>query len=145
MMKTIKKEVRQSSSIHQKIREGGFVKYKTPALEGFKNNRVYAIMKKIQPKYQNVKRFFKSMLEKPRLWFSFVDWKGTLSPVLIWIAEAFIEGVIANWSTHKLIGLDFGIGMIFAHGFLIKQFLGLYKIIKQNGRPKTILKKNERK
>ena len=142
MMKRIKKEVRQNSSIQQKIRAAAFVPYKTRIVESFKNSGNLTIWKKLKPKFNNLWRFFNSMLGKPKLWASFIEWKELRGIVALWFTEAFIEGVIANWWTHKIFGLDFSIGMIIAHGFLIKQGLGIHQRIKQNGPTTTILKAN---
>ena len=137
-MKSIKKEAKLNSLIHEEIRKNGFVHYKSSPLESFKSSGVYRIVNKIQPKLQDFKRLFKSMIEKPRLWASFVDWKEAAGALSVWLINAFIEGVVANWWTHKNFGLEFGWGMIIAHGFLINQGLDLYRRLKKDGGHKTI-------
>ena len=142
MMKDIKKETKQSSLVNERIRNSGFVSYKTSALESFKNSKAYDILKKINPKLHNLKRFTKSIMTKPRLWVSFIEWKNVRRDLPIWFCEVLIEGVIANWWTHKIFGLEFGLGMIIAHGVLIKQGLNLIWRIKKDGQPSTIPTKN---
>ena len=142
MMKDIKKETRQSSLVNEMIRNSGFVPYKISALESFKNSKAYNILKKINPKLHNLKRFIKSIMTKPRLWMSFIEWKNIKRDLPIWFCEVLIEGVVANWWTHKIFGLEFGLGMIIAHGALIKQGLNLIWRIKKDGQPSTIPTKN---
>ena len=142
MMKDIKKEVRQSSLIHDKIRNSGFVPYGSNIVESFKNHRIYSLTEKIKPKLQNFKRSFNSITEKPRLWFSFIDGKEVKKDLLPWFFEVIIEGIVANWWTHKIFGLDFGVGMIIAHGFLIKQGLDIYQRLMKHGNYTKISKKN---
>ena len=142
-MKDIKKEVKQSSLINEKIRASGFVPYKSNIVESFKNNRIHNTIRKISPKLQNLKRSFKSIIEKPRLWAAHFDWKTIRNDSTLWFSEALIEGAIANWWTHKIFGLEFGMGMIIAHGFLIKQGLDLYRRIIKDGSNTKILTKNK--
>ena len=99
-------------------------------------------MKNIQPKFQNLKRLFNSIIKKPRLWASKINWKETSRLLSLWFGEVLIEGFMANWSTHKLFGLEFGVGMIVAHGFLIKQLLDVYRRLRKDGEPTTIIKKS---
>lgn len=143
MMKVIKKEAKQSLLIHEKIRNSGFVPYGNKNLESFKSSRAYGIVKKIKPKLQNIKRLLNSITGKPRLWLDFIDWKRVKIDLLPWTIEVLIEGLIANWWSHKIFGLDFGIGMIIAHGFLIKQALDLHQRIKKDGATKQIPTKNK--
>lgn len=143
-MNHTKKEVKQILSNKDKIRTFGFVHYKSEAVESFKNNGIHNTIRKISPKLQNLKRFFKSMIEKPRLWSNNFDWKTIGNDSSLWFAEVLIEGVIANWWTHKIFELEFGVGMIIAHGFLIKQGLDLFLRLKQNGSSTKLLAKNKR-
>lgn len=141
-MKDTKEEAKLSSSINEKIRNSGFVPYKTSNLESFKNSKVYDIINRIQPKVQDIKRSLKKLIDKPRLWISFIDKKKLFTDLSFWIVEAIIEGIIANWWTHKIFGLEFGFGMIVAHGFLIKQALSLYWRLKKDGQTSAIPTKN---
>lgn len=142
-MKDTKKEARQSSLINEKIRTSGFIPYKNSIVESFKNNGIHSIIKNISPKLQNLKRSFKSIIGKPRLWAEHVDWKQARNDSSLWFLEAVIEGAIANWWTHKILGLEFGVGMIIAHGFLIKQTLDLYRRIIKDGSTTKLLTKNK--
>lgn len=133
MMKNIKKEIKQNSLINNKIRDSGFVSYKPNNVGSFKYNGIYKIINKVKPKLQNIKRVFNSMIGKPRLWVSFIDWVRVKEDLPLWFFEVLIEGFVANWTTHKIFGLEFGIGMIIAHGFFIKQGLDIYWRLKNNG------------
>lgn len=141
MMIMKKRNLKLNLSRKSKTPKNGFVHIDNSNLESFKNKRSYSIIKKIQPRLQNAKRFFKSILEKPRLWTNDIDWKENSKLILQWFVEVLIEGVMANWSSHKLLGLEFGIGMIIAHGFLIKQILDLYRRLKNNGETAKLVEK----
>ena len=142
MMKDINGETKQSSLVNEKIRNSKFMFYEISPLESFKNSKAYNILNKINPKLHNLKRFIKSIMTKPRLWMSFIEWKSIKNDLPIWFCEVLIEGVIANWWTHKIFGLEFGFGMIIAHGALIKQGLNLIWRIKKDGQHSTILTKD---
>jgi hypothetical protein len=143
MMKDIRKEAKQNSLQISKSSSSGFVSYKDENVGSFKSSRVYAIMNKIRPKLQNLKRLLNKFIQKPKLLLEVFDWKKAGSDSFSWFAEAVIEGAIANWWTHKIFGLEFGFGMIVAHGFLIKQMLDLYKRIIKDGSNTKLLTKNK--
>lgn len=142
-MKVTKEEIRRNLSMNKKNRSAKFVLYKTGKLESFKNSKVYSIIRKIQPKFQNLKRWMNAIIGKPRLWASIIDWKQSSKDSSVWFIEAVIEGAMANWWTHKIFGLDFGVGMIIAHGFLIKQGLDIHRRIKKDGQYSKLLTKNK--
>lgn len=132
-MKNINEETKQSSSINNKIRQAGFVNYKNSIVGSFKYNGIHNIINKVKLKLQNLKRLLNSIIGKPRLWLSVIDWKKVFEDLPPWFLEVLIEGSVANWWTYKILGLDFGVGMIVAHGFLIKQSLDYYRRLKNNG------------
>lgn len=120
----------------------GFVQASKSDLESFKSRLIHSSTKKIPSISLDHKRIFNSIMEKPRLWASKIDWGTTTKLFALWIGEVLIEGAMANWSTHKLLGLEFGLGMIIAHGFLIKQTLDLYWRLKKHGGPERLIAKN---
>jgi len=142
MMKNTNEEKKQSSSINNKIRSCGFVPYKTSNLESFKSSKAYAILRKFVPKFYNLKRTMNTIIEKPKLWFSFVRWDLVKEDLFPWIFDVIIEGLILNWATHKLFGIEFSLGMVIAHGALIKEILSIHKRIKKDGQPTKLLTKN---
>jgi len=140
MMNLIKREVKRNLLIMTS--KNGFVPYSSD-LESFKKISYYNIATKVKSEIQNLKRLFNSIVGKPRLLASSIDFGKLKHDFLFWGSEAIIDGVIANWWTHKIIGLEFSIGMIIAHGFLIKQTLDLYQRIKYNGSNNSIFKENK--
>jgi len=124
---------RQDSSIHEKIRKASFVPLEPEETKRFKY--FFDVLKNIRTRDRltSVKRFVNTIIQKPKIWIDKVDWKKTGEDASIWIVEACIEGVVANFVTHQFLGWKFGPGMILAHGFAIKQGLSIIWRIKQNG------------
>lgn len=56
----------------------------------------------------------------------------------IWISEAMIEGLTANFATHFLFGVRFDIPTILAHGIIIKQGIEIYHTLRKNDSNKQI-------
>jgi hypothetical protein len=77
-----------------------------------------------------LKRTINKILQKPRVIDLRIKWKEIFQSSMIWILEALVEGLIANFTTHYLFNVRFNIMMIFAHGFLIKQGLDVIARIK---------------
>ena len=57
---------------------------------------------------------------------------------LIWISEAMVEGLTANFATHFLFGVRFDIPTILAHGIIIKQGIEIYHTLRKNDSNKQI-------
>jgi len=132
-------KIKKSDSINS----NGFVTYRSTKVESFKNKGIHSIGRKLNPKLQNLKRTLNSIIGKPRLWMSNIEIKKSGRESSLWFLEVLIEGAIANWWTHKIFGLEFEVGMIIAHGFLIKQGLDLYTRIKKDGQPTKLLAKTK--
>jgi len=89
------------------------------------------------------KRRINSFKQRPRLWASEVDWEIVWGDSVIWIVEASVEGLTANFATHFLIGLPFTPMTLLAHGIVIKQGLSVYRRMKLYGGDSKIPKKNK--
>lgn len=57
---------------------------------------------------------------------------------LIWLTEAMLEGLTANFATHFLFGVRFDIPTILAHGILIKQGINIYHTLRKNDSNKQV-------
>ena len=143
MMKGIKKEQKQSSSIHQKIRNATFVHTELEESERFKYFQASRLSSKFKEIHISLKRRVNSIVQKPLLWASFVDWKTVREDLIEWSVESLLEGFTANFVTHYLFGWTFNLFTMLAYGFAIKQGLSIHRRLKQDGTVSKIPKKND--
>jgi len=71
-----------------------------------------------------------------------VEWNTVKNDLFEWAVEVLIEGMSANFATHFLLGVDFTIFTIIAHGIVIKQGLSIYWRLKEHGTASKIPKKD---
>ena len=143
MMNLIRKEKKQSSSIHQKIRKAAFVPIESEKTGTFKYLRPHALIRGILKWFAPCKRYFNIVIQKPKLWIAEIDFEKLRNDSFMWLLEVTVEGASANFATHYLFGLPFNPATILAHGIFIKQGLSIYSRIKTNGTSPTIPKKNQ--
>lgn len=70
------------------------------------------------------------------------DFKAAGSATMIWLMNAFIEGIIVNFAVWGLLGWRFNFITIMAWGFAVKQSLDLYWRLKINGTPTKLPEKH---
>ena len=143
MMKSSGKKIRQSLSIHHKIRNAGFVDYDYSSIETFK----YKLRTKLQVDSDKIiialKRFRSIINDKLVLLYNGVIWDRLIYHAFIWLVEAFIEGASINYILYVLFGSDFNIWTIFAYGMLIKQSIDIYWRMKVDGTNTTVSEKDK--
>jgi hypothetical protein len=142
-MKPIKEEIKQSSSIHQKIRNASFVPLESQDTEKFKYNPGLKISKYFNDKLIALKRSCNKIIQKPRLWLQEVDFIAIRNDVSAWFVEALIEGFIINFIVWALMGWKFSILTMIGWGFATKQLLSIYWRLRKDGANSTIPKKNK--
>ncbi len=143
MMTDIKKEIKQSSLIHQKIRTASFVPVESRSTEKFKYNVYLKSSKYINKKLIALKTIFNKIIQKPSLWFQKVDFRAIINDILTWIIEALIEGFVINFIVWALIGWRFNLVTLLAWGFAIKYLLSIYWRFRKDGANSTISYKNK--
>lgn len=143
MMKATRKEIKQNSFIHQKIRNAKFVTTNFGETERFKYNLGFKVNKYINDKFIVLKTTCNKILQKPKIWFQYVDFKAILAGVSIWFSEALIEGFVINFIVWALLGWKFNLITWIAWGFVIKESLSIYWQFRKNGSTTTIPKKDE--
>jgi len=89
------------------------------------------------------KRGINTIIQKPKLWASKVDWKKIKNDTASWIIEALIEGFTANIATHYLLGVKFNPMTILAHGIVIKQGIDIYWRLRKDGPTTKLPQKNK--
>ena len=142
-MKATKKETKQSSLIHQRIRKASFVPLESQDTEKFKYNIRFKISKYINDRFIELKTNFNKIIQKPRLWVQKVDFKTIRNDTSIWIIEALIEGFVINFIVWALVGWRFNLVTMLAWGFAIKQLLSIYWRLRKHGTNSTIPKQDE--
>ena len=60
-----------------------------------------------------------------------VNWGLVASELGVWVIEAAIEGLAANFATSTLIGVPLNVATILAHGIVIKQGISIYQRLKR--------------
>ena len=143
MMRAIKKEIKQSSSIHQRIRNASFVSLESPDTKKFKYNLWFKVSKYINDKFVVLKTNCNKIIQKPQLWTQEVDFKAIRNDLSMWLLEASIEGFVINFIVWVLLGWRFNFITILAWGFAIKQLLSIYERIRKDGSHETIPTKNK--
>jgi len=81
----------------------------------------------------SLKRSVNTIIQKPMLWASEVDWLKVREDTFFWVVGALIEGFTANIATHYLFGIKFSFMMVLAHGILISQGIDIYWRLRQHG------------
>lgn len=142
-MSLIRKETKQSSLIHQRIRKANFVPLESQEIKRFKYLDVFKINKYVKKKLVRLKFPFVKNYQRLKLLIKKIDWKKMMSVLSIWILEAFVEGITANFATHYLFNVNFNLFTIFAHGIIIKQGLSIYWRLKKDGEFNSIPTKNQ--
>ena len=143
MMKAIKKEIKQSSLIHQRIRTASFVPLESHLTKKFKYNHWFRISKYINNRLIAFKRNCNKIIQKPRLWLQEIDFRAIRCDVSTWLIEALIEGFIINFIVWTLMGWKFNLITMLAWGFAIKQLLSIYWRLRKDGSNTTIPKKDK--
>jgi len=89
------------------------------------------------------KRPINSVIQRPRLWADQIDWDIVKKDVAQWSLEVVIEGSIANFATHYLLGVPFTGPIMLAHGIVIVQGLSIYERLGKHGTGAEIPKKDK--
>ncbi len=142
-MTAIKKEIKQSSSIHQRIRNASFVPLESHDTKKFKYNPYLKGIKYINDKFIALKTICNRIIQKLRLWTQEVDFKAIRNDLSMWLFEASIEGFVINFIVWALIGWKFNFITMLAWGFAMKQLLDVYRRLRKDGSTSKIPKKNE--
>ena len=142
-MEATKKETKQNSLIHQKVRNASFVPLESHDIEKFKYNGLFKISKYINSKFLVLKTACNKIIQRLQLWTHKIDFKAMRDDVSIWLIEALIEGFVINFVVWALLGWKFNLLTVFAWGFAIKQLLNIYWRLKKDGAHSTIPKKDK--
>jgi hypothetical protein len=70
------------------------------------------------------------------------DFKAASGATIIWLMNAFIEGIIVNFAVWGLLGWRFNLITIMAWGVAVKQLLDIYWRLRINGTTTKLPEKN---
>jgi len=138
-----KKETRQSSSIHQKIRDASFVPLESQDTTRFKYNLGFKWSKYINEKFIALKTVCNKIVQKPRLWVQEFDFIAIRNDTSTWMLEASIEGFVINFVVWALMDWGFNLWTMLAWGFAVKQLLSIYWRLRKDGSNSTVSEKNK--
>ncbi len=137
MMKFTKKEARQSSLIHEKIK-ASFVPSEDGDTKKFKYNFNLRNSKYFNDKFIRLKTFYNKIIQTPPLWLGKIDFKKVKEDSSVWFIESLIEGFVINFIVWSLLGWRFNLLTLLAWGFAVKQSLDIYWRFKKHGPNTTI-------
>jgi len=116
----------------------GFEQLPDPAFLPLENSNTKRFKYKLHRYYTsihssllNVKRAFQTLVDKLKNYLATVNFTNLFSDTSIWIVEALIEGLLINYTTHILFGLDFTVWSIPAYGIIFKKFVELINEFKK--------------
>jgi hypothetical protein len=91
----------------------------------------------------DAKRSLKNILRRSKALVESIMWAKAVQLSVIWVVEAGIEGLTANFATHFLWGVPFTWQTVLAHGFVIKQALSVYHRLRISNGDKPKKKEGE--
>ncbi len=94
---------------------------------------IYKIIDTFSKWKLSLKRGVNTIIQKPRLWASKVNWPEARKDTIFWILNALIEGITANVATHYLFGVKLNFMTVLAHGILIQQGIDIYWRLRKDG------------
>ena len=134
MMKNIIVRKNQQDQSNQTNKEEiAFVRVMDDNTKRFKYNFLLRLIKYNNEKFIALKNTCKKIRGIVQLKLDKFDFKAARSAMLIWLMNAFIEGLIVNFSVWGLLGWRFNFITIMAWGCAMKYFLDLYWRLKING------------
>ena len=134
MMKAIVTRKKKQNLSKQTSNTGAaFVSTKSDNTKTFKYNFRFTHSKYINEKFIAIKNRCKKIKEMIQLRTNKFDFSAAKSATIMWLMNAFIEGVIVNFAVWGLLGWRFNLITIMAWGFVVKQSLDIYWRLKING------------
>jgi len=142
-MRATKKEIKQNSLIHSKIRDAAFVTTEIPDTKKFKYNISLSLNKYISNSLRTIVNVCKKPFSRSRLLTKDVDFHAIKNDTSIWLIEAFIEGAAINFVVWTLLGFDFNMLTTLAWGIGVKQVISFYWRLKKDGSNTKISAENQ--
>lgn len=143
-MRGMTKRKNKQNSLNQTNKSGAaFVSVMDGNTKRFKYNFQLRLSKYNNEKFIALKNSCKKIKEVVQLKLDKFDFKAASSASAIWLMNAFVEGLIVNFSVWGLLGWKFNFITIMAWGFVVKQSLDLYWRLKRNGTTTKLPEKHQ--
>jgi len=110
-----------------------FVRQMDDPTDKFKYNFLLRLSKYNNEKFIALKNTCRKIRGMVQLKLDKFDFKAAGGATMLWLMNAFIEGLIVNFVVWGLLGWRFNFITIMAWGFAVKQSLDLYWRLKING------------
>ena len=134
MMRGMKERKKQRELLKQTNKEEiAFVRVMDDNTQRFKYKFPLRLSKYINERFIALKNTCKKIRGMVRLKLDKFDFKAAGTATMIWLMNAFVEGLIVNFAVWGLLGWRFNFITIMAWGFVVKQSLDLYWRLKING------------
>ena len=127
----VKKQLEQLNQTNK--RNAGAVPYESENTQRFKYKFPLKLSKYINERFIALKNTCRKIKGMVQLKLDKFDFKAASTATMIWLMNAFVEGIIVNFAVWGLLGWRFNFITIMAWGFAVKQSLDLYWRLKING------------
>jgi len=127
----VKKHLEQLNQTNK--RNAGAVPYESENTQRFKYKFPLKLSKYINERFIALKNTCRKIKGMVQLKLDKFDFKAAGIVTMIWLMNAFVEGLIVNFAVWGLLGWRFNFITIMAWGFAVKQSLDLYWRLKING------------
>ena len=127
----VKKQLEQLNQTNKS--NAGAVHYESENTQTFKYKFPLRPSKYINEKLIALKHTCKRIKGMVQLKLDKFDFKAAGIATMIWLMNAFVEGLVVNFSVWGLLGWKFNFITIMAWGFAVKQSLDMYWRLKING------------
>ena len=127
----VKKQLEQLNQTNK--RNAGAVPYESENTQRFKYKFPLRLSKYINERLIALKNTCIKIKGRVQLKLDKFDFKAAGIVTMIWLMNAFVEGLIVNFAVWGLLGWRFNFITIMAWGFAVKQSLDLYWRLKING------------
>ena len=133
-MKFITRRKKDQNSLNQTSKsKASFVSAENGNTKRFKYKFLLRHSKYINEKLITLKNTCKKIKGMLQLKLDKFDFKAASGATVVWLLNAFVEGLIVNFTVWGLLGWKFNIITIMAWGMAVKQSLDLYWRLKING------------
>ena len=133
MKDTIRRKNKQEQLNQTSKRNAGAVHYESENTQRFKYKFPLKLSKYINERFIALKNTCRKIKGMVQLKLDKFDFKAASTATMIWLMNAFVEGLIVNFAVWGLLGWRFNFITIMAWGFAVKQSLDLYWRLKING------------
>ena len=127
----VKKQLEQLNQTNK--RNAGAVPYESENTQRFKYKFPLKLSKYINERFIALKNTCRKIKGMVQLKLDKFDFKAASTATMIWLMNAFVEGIIVNFAVWGLLGWRFNFITIMAWGFAVKQSLDLYWRLRLNG------------